>query len=69
MSHLHDALHAMPLWLQLIGLVVLIIASASDSQMIDSQKDKPTATRVVDNIGSWFAFAFIFVCMVGWYWS
>lgn len=68
MQHLHDVLHAMPLWLQIAGLLTLGFASASDSNMIHEQRDKPAATRVVDNIGSWLAFAVIFVFVIAWYW-
>lgn len=70
MEKIHDALHAMPLWMLILGSFLLVVASGADEESLrgKSQLIKPAATRVVDNIGSWLAFAALILFILAYFW-
>lgn len=72
MTKLHDALHAMPVWLQVIGIVVLAIGTQADASHVRVAIAKTMGRRAesnpIDNVASWLCLFLLLFLVVSYYW-
>ena len=66
-ASIHRTLHEVPWYIALIVGLLLAIATGADDR--PSSRAKPTATRVIDNMGAWTAFGALLFLVIAYYWK